>query len=67
MGAAGFVIGPCRAAGTEIRTQWVLSVGIGTAFTDTSPVTPTTPLRQLKTTFVGGVNSGSGAGRIGCR
>jgi len=47
--------------------QWAMSVGIGTAFTGASPVTPTTPLRQLKTTFTGRVNSGRGAGKIGCR
>jgi hypothetical protein len=46
--------------------QWVVSIAIGTVFSGTSPVAPTTPLRQLKTAFVGGVNHGSGAGKTGC-
>ena len=42
--------------------QWVLSVGLGTAFAGTSPVTPTTPLRRIKSAFGAGTT-----GKIGCR
>src|SRR5207245_2875034 len=42
--------------------QWVLSVGLGTAFAGTSPVTPTTPLRRIKSAFGTGTT-----GKIGCR
>ncbi|HYL21303.1 MAG TPA: transporter [Gemmatimonadales bacterium] len=38
---------------TTASPQWVLSVGLGTAFGGSSPVTPTTPLRRLRTTFSG--------------
>ncbi len=31
--------------------KWVLAVGVGTAYGGSSPVTPTTPLRRLGTTF----------------
>jgi hypothetical protein len=51
---------------TGAPPQWVVSVAIGTVFTGTSPVAPTTPLRQLKTALAGGVNRGSGAGKTGC-
>lgn len=47
---------------TAASPQWVLSIGIGTAFVSSSPVTPTTPLRRLKSTF----GSGNPA-KIGCR
>lgn len=47
--------------------QWALSVGVGTAFAGTSPVSLSSPLRRLKSAFGGGVNRGSGAGKIGCR
>lgn len=47
--------------------KWALSVGVGTAFTSNSPVSPSSPLRRLKSTFGGGANRGSGAGKIGCR
>ncbi len=47
---------------TAASPQWILSVGVGTAFGGSSPVTPTTPLRRLKSTF----NSGNTA-KIGCR
>lgn len=47
---------------TTASPQWVLSVGFGTAFGGSSPVTPTTPLRRLKSTF----NSGN-TSKIGCR
>jgi len=47
---------------TAASPRWILSVGVGTAFGGSSPVTPTTPLRRLKSTF----NSGSTA-KIGCR
>ena len=47
---------------TTASPQWVLSVGVGTAFAGTSPVTPTTPLRRIKTTFSTGTT-----GKIGCR
>ena len=47
---------------TAASPRWILSVGVGTAFAGSSPVTPTTPLRRLKSTF----NSGNTA-KIGCR
>src|SRR5947209_4164846 len=47
---------------TAASPRWILSVGVGTAFGGSSPVTPTTPLRRLKSTF----NSGNTA-KIGCR
>ncbi len=50
---------------TAASPRWVLSVGLGTAFAGTSPVSPTSPLRRLRTGFVGGVNRGSGFGKIG--
>src|SRR5229473_2190378 len=37
--------------------QWVLMVGLGTAFAGSSPVTPTTPLRRIATTFRTGTGS----------
>ncbi len=42
--------------------QWVLSVGVGTAYAGGSPVTPTTPLRRLATTF-----RTSGTRTLSCR
>ena len=42
--------------------RWVLSVGLGTAFAGASPVTPTTPLRRIRSTFSTGIT-----GKIGCR
>ncbi len=47
---------------TAASPQWVLSVGLGTAFAGASPVTPTTPLRRIRTTFSTGIT-----GKIGCR
>jgi len=47
--------------------KWALSIGIGSAFAGTSPVSLSSPLRRLKTTFAGGVNRGSGGGKIGGR
>jgi len=47
---------------TATSPQWVLSVGLGTAFAGSSPVTPTTPLRRIKSTFSTGTT-----GKIGCR
>lgn len=47
---------------TAASPQWVLSVGVGTAFAGSSPVTPTTPLRRIKTAF-----STARMGKIGCR
>ncbi len=46
---------------TSGSPQWVLSVGLGTAYGGSSPVTPTSPLRRVRTTF------SSGTGRVGCR
>src|SRR5207244_3064036 len=68
--ALGVAISPQRAHLTIDRSpgltaaspRWILSVGVGTAFGGSSPVTPTTPLRRLKSTF----NSGNTA-KIGCR
>jgi hypothetical protein len=39
---------------TRGSPRWVFSIGFGSAFTGVSPVTPTAPLRRLRTTFVGG-------------
>lgn len=39
---------------TGSSPRWVFSIGFGSAFTGISPVTPTAPLRRLRTTFVGG-------------
>jgi hypothetical protein len=47
---------------TSASPQWVLAVGVGTAFGGASPVTPTSPLRRIKTTFGTGTT-----GKIGCR
>ena len=46
---------------TSVSPRWVLSVGFGTVFVGTNPVSPTAPLRRLNTGFVGGV------GRSGMR
>ena len=42
--------------------QWVFSLGLGTAYSGPSPVTPTSPLRRLQATF----GSGSGRTKGGC-
>jgi hypothetical protein len=47
---------------TSVAPQWVLSVGVGTAFAGSSPVTPTTPLRRIRSTFSTGITR-----KIGCR
>ncbi len=39
---------------TRGSPRWVFSIGVGSAFMGISPVTPTAPLRRLRTTFVGG-------------
>jgi hypothetical protein len=39
---------------THRSPRWAISIGVGSAFTGTSPVRPTAPLRRLTTTFVGG-------------
>jgi hypothetical protein len=39
---------------TQGSPRWVVAIGFGSAFTGVSPVTPTAPLRRLRTTFVGG-------------
>lgn len=44
---------------------WALSIGIGTAFAGTNPVTPDNSLTRLKRLFTGGVGRGSGRGNIG--
>src|SRR2546425_1772377 len=46
---------------TAASPRWVLSVGVGAGFAGSSPVTPTAPLRRIKSTF-----SGGGAGAIAC-
>ena len=46
--------------------KWTLAVGVGTAFTGISPVSPSSSLRRLKSAFGGGVSLGSGAGKVGC-
>jgi hypothetical protein len=53
---------------TSASPQWVVSVGIGTAFSGVSPVAPTSSLRRLKSSISGGVSRGGGSGKIGaCR
>ena len=47
--------------------KWALSVGLGRVFAGTSPVSPSSGLRRLKSNFTGGVSRGSGGGKIGCR
>jgi hypothetical protein len=47
---------------TSASPQWVLAVGLGTAFAGSSPVTPTTPLRRIRSTFSTGTT-----GKVGCR
>src|SRR5258708_16363264 len=49
--------------------QWVVSLGIGTAFSGVSPVAPTSSLRRLKTSVSGGSSPGGGSGKNGwpCR
>jgi hypothetical protein len=49
---------------TSASPQWVFSVGIGTVFAGASPVDPSSPLRRLKTGFVGGVSRRT-AGKTG--
>ncbi|PYO87246.1 MAG: hypothetical protein DMD66_10950 [Gemmatimonadetes bacterium] len=52
---------------TSGSPKWVVSLGIGTAFASTSPVSPSAPLRRLKSSFTGGVNRQGGTGKIGCQ
>jgi hypothetical protein len=47
---------------TKASPQWVLAVGLGTAYAGSSPVTPTTPLRRLGATFRTG-----GTSTVSCR
>jgi hypothetical protein len=47
--------------------KWALSVGLGRVFAGTSPVSPSSGLRRLKSNFTGGVSRGNGGGKIGCR
>jgi hypothetical protein len=51
---------------TGASPQWILSIGIGTAFSGISPVAPTSSLRRLKDSFGGGVSRGGGSGKVGC-
>ena len=51
---------------TGASPRWVLSIGIGTAFSRISPVAPTSSLRRLKDSFGGGVSRGGGSGKVGC-
>jgi hypothetical protein len=51
---------------TSSSPQWVVSLGIGTAFSGVSPVAPTSSLRRLKTSVSGGISRGGGSGKIGC-
>jgi hypothetical protein len=52
---------------TSASPRWALSVGLGTAFAGTSPLSLSSPLGRQKTAFVGGVNPGRGVGKVGCR
>ena len=47
--------------------KWALSLGLGKVFAGTSPVSPSSGLRRLKSNFTGGVSRGGGGGKIGCR
>lgn len=51
---------------TRASPQWVFSVGLGTAYGGASPVTPTSPLRRLRTTF-GGSTGGAPKRTVACR
>ena len=46
--------------------KWVLSIGLGSVFTGTSPVALSAPLKRLRSGFTGGVNRQGGSGKIGC-
>ena len=50
---------------TNASPRWVLSLGLGTAFVGASPVNPTSPLRRLRTGFVGGVKRTRSAAKAG--
>jgi hypothetical protein len=50
---------------TNASPQWVLAIGLGTVFAGASPVNPTSPLRRLRTGFVGGVKRTRTATRTG--
>jgi hypothetical protein len=50
---------------TSASPRWVVSLGLGTSFIGTSPVSPSSPLRRLKDTFPGSVNRGHGTGKTG--
>src|SRR6266702_2923022 len=51
---------------TSASPQWLFSVGLGTAYGGASPVTPTSPLRRLRTTLGAGASAGSRRA-VGCR
>ena len=51
---------------TSASPQWLFSVGLGTAYGGASPVTPTSPLRRLRTTLGAGASAGSRR-TVGCR
>ena len=61
-GPLGVVLDASRGL-TSTSPQWVLSLGLGTAYSGPSPVTPTSPLRRLGATFGGG---GGGGPKTGC-
>jgi hypothetical protein len=52
---------------TTASPKWVLSIGLGTAFSGTSPVTPTAPLRRLQKTFAGGTTGTTSQTTSTCR
>jgi outer membrane putative beta-barrel porin/alpha-amylase len=52
---------------TAASPKWALSLGLGTVFAGTSPVSLSAPLRRLGSAFVGGVSRGGGAGKVGCK
>ncbi len=52
---------------TTASPKWALSLGLGTAFAGAAPPSLSSPLARLRSTFVGGVSRGVGAGKPACR
>lgn len=50
---------------TAASPRWVVSVGLGTVFSGISPVSPTSPLRRLKSSFGSAAGRSRGSNKIG--
>ena len=50
---------------TTASPRWVVSVGLGTVFSGISPVSPTAPLRRLKSSFGSAAGRSRGSNKIG--